>query len=138
MKIPDNFAIGEDSYLYYRITEVKDNNSLSLLRYDESVYILTLVVNKTSEGTLSFKSKTLTKYDNASDTTGDVISTVTGIDPIKSAEYVNLVYYTLPSTGANLYVHTNMSLISILGAVMVLGALVAVVVCVKKCKKTNV
>ena len=138
LKIPDNFAIGEDSYLYYRITEVKDNNSLSLLRYDESVYILTLVVNKTSEGTLSFKSKTLTKYDNASDTTGDVISTVTGIDPIKSAEFVNLVYYTLPSTGANLYVHTNMSLISILGAVMVLGALVAVVVCVKKCKKTNV
>jgi fibro-slime domain-containing protein len=129
LQYPDIYEPGgEPTYYYYKIYEsLPSNRPEFLVTYDTSVYVLTVKVQKALDGTLSVSKESLVKYSSASATTGVAQSSLT------RATFTNtLKLYSLPTTGANLFLNTRA--FSLLGTAMVVSLLVVVLVCVRKRK----
>lgn len=100
----DNVESGNSKTYYYMIKEEVEN-PVSIITYDTSVYILTVTVSEDANGVLSVE-KSLKKFASASATTSTNASEI---------EFVNtLKLYSLPTTGANIFLNTRIiALISI-------------------------
>ncbi len=126
---PDIYEPNETAYYYYAIYESRPSDRPKwLVDYDTSYYIMTVKVQKSADGNeLTATIESMRKYDKKSSTTYEELSTK---DEVVFTNTLKL--YSLPTTGANLFLNTRA--FSLLGTAMVVSLLVVVLVCVRKRK----
>ena len=126
---PDIYEPNETVYYYYRIYESRpEDRPKWLVDYDTSSYIMTVKVEKSADGSeLTATIESMRKYATKDSKEYEELSTK------DEAVFTNtLKLYSLPTTGANLFLNTRA--FSLLGTAMVVSLLVVVLVCVRKRK----
>lgn len=132
LSFPDDFVVGTTEK-YYKITEVEDEIINSLMKYDSSSYVFYVSIQKDATGNLTTDWK-LTKFVDENDKVGEVISKKSdGANASPTVNFVNVVYYDLPTTGANLFVSARSFVL--VGAILILGALVTAIILIIKRRK---
>ena len=99
---------------------------MSFISYDDGAFVLTVAAKETAEGVFSVEIESIKRYkkvDGSYELDKDTNSVI----------FDNtLELYSLPTTGANLFLNTRA--FSLLGTAMVVSLLVVVLVCVRKRK----
>lgn len=129
---PDIYQPNETVYYYYRIYESRpEDRPKWLVDYDTSSYIMTVKVEKSADGSeLTATIESMRKYATKNSEEYEELSIK---DEVVFTNTLKL--YSLPTTGANLFLNTRA--FSLLGTAMVVSLLVVVLVCVRK-RKTGV